>query len=62
MDIKSLNEKKASIEQQFNALNERNTELQNEVTKNTEELLRLQGEYRYTEELLSTTKEPKKEK
>jgi FtsZ-binding cell division protein ZapB len=62
MDIKSLKEKKASIDQQFNALNERNTELQNEATKNTEELLRLQGEYRYTEELLSTTKEPKKEK
>ena len=60
MDKKSLDEKKASIEQAFNALSAKNKELsdQNEtnnkqINNNNEELLKLAGEFRLVEQLLS---------
>lgn len=51
MDKKSLEEKKTSLEQQFNALKESNEKLNEQITNNNQELLKLSGEYRLVEEM-----------
>lgn len=53
MDKQSLEEKKSSLTQQFNAINEKNQQLNQQVQANNEELLKLAGEFRLVEELLS---------
>jgi predicted nucleic acid-binding Zn-ribbon protein len=53
MDKATLEEKKSSIQQQFEALNANNQELNKQITTNNEELLKLAGSFRMLEELLS---------
>lgn len=60
MDKKSLEEKKSSLEQKFNAINESNSELNTQVANNNEELLKLAGEYRLVEELIEDKPKEKK--
>lgn len=61
MDKKSLEEKKTSLKQRFDAINESNQQLNTQVTNNNEELLKLAGEYRLVEEFLDELK-PKDKK
>jgi hypothetical protein len=52
MDKKSLEDKKSSLEQQFNSINDKNKQLNLEIQANNEELFKLAGEFRLVEELL----------
>ena len=63
MDKSSLEEKKVSLQQQFDALNATNQELNQQMTDNNQELLKLAGEFRLVEELLTNYEAmPKDEK
>lgn len=53
MDKTTLEEKKTSLQQQFDALTNTNEQLSKQITDNNQELFRLAGEFRYNDELLS---------
>lgn len=64
MEKKTLEELKASIEQQFNATAATNKELNQQINNNTETMLKLSGKFELVNELLANFKEEqaKKEK
>ena len=61
--MKTLNEDKAAIEQQFNELAQKRQQITTALTQIGEEMARLQGEYRRVEKLIVDFKdEPKPKK
>lgn len=64
MDKTALEEKKVSLQQRFESLNTANQQINQTITSNNEELLKLSGEFRLVEELLANwvDKEVKKVK
>lgn len=54
MDMKSLEEKRAAIEQRFNAQNGKIDQIKSQLNMETEELILIRGEYRAINELLQS--------
>lgn len=58
MDMKSLEEKRAAIEQRFSAQNGKIDQIKSQLSMETEELILIRGEYRAVNDIIEALRDP----